>query len=582
MPRHRTLRRYARLLGRYLDPHRAEMALLALILGAAIGVQVASPLIASNFVDDATAGRPLRELVLLALATIAIAVLGQAVGIAETYVAERVSWAATNEVRADLLRHLLRLDSGYHNAHAPGESIERVDGDVATLARFFSRFVVYVVGNGLLMAGVLALLYRVDWRIGLGLTAFVAVALAVTLRIRAMATPSWAAERQATADFFGYLGEYLAGLEDVRSSGAGGFVLRRCAEFMRAWWSATVAAQMRGYAMFATSEGLFGLGLATSLAICAVLFRAGALSVGAVYLVFVYSQMLRRPAEQIRNEVQELQQADASMSRIETLLATPPRLVDGPRPSLPSGPLSVELESVWFGYAEDVQVLRDVTVRIEPGRVLGVVGRTGSGKTTLVRLLPRLHDPSAGTVRLSGVDLREARLGAVRSRIGLVSQEVHLFNASLRDNLTVFDAGVPDRALEHALAELSLEEWLSSLPDGLDTPLGVGGTGLSAGEAQLVAFARVLLREPDLVVLDEASSRLDPATDRRVHAAMSRLLQGRTGVIVAHRLSTMAHADEVLVLEEGRVREHGPRQALATDPTSRFAGLLQLSEEVRR
>lgn len=159
---------------------------------------------------------------------------------------------------------------------------------------------------------------------------------------------------------------------------------------------------------------------------------------------------------------------------------------------------------------------------------------------------------------------------------------MHLFNASLRDNLTVFHAGVPDLALERALAELSLKGWLASLPNGLDTSLGVSGAGLSAGEAQLVACARVLLREPDLVILDEASSRLDPATDRRVHAAMSRLLQGRTGVIVAHRLSTMAHADEILVLEEGRVREHGSRHALAADPTSRFAGLLQLSDEVRR
>lgn len=413
----RTLRRYAGLLGRYLGPHRAEMALLALILGAGIGEQVATPLIASDFID-AAAGQPVRQLVLLALATVAIATVGQGVGVAETYVAEQVSWAATNEMRADLLRHLLRLDAGYHNIHAPGESIERVDGDVATLARFFSRFVVYVAGNVLLLAGVLALLYRVDWRIGLGLSAFVGVALVAMLCIRARATPSWSAERQASADFFGFLGEYLAGLEDIRSSGAGGFVLRRCAQFMRAWWSATVAAQMRGYALIATSEGLFGLGLATSLAMCAVLFRAGALSVGAVYVVFIYSQMLLAPVAQIRNEVQDLQQADASMGRIETLLATRPRLVDGPRPSLPPGALSVDLDGVWFGYAEDVPVLHEVTLRVEPGQVLGVVGRTGSGKTTLVRLLLRLYDPIAGTIRLSGIDLREASIRGVRSRIG--------------------------------------------------------------------------------------------------------------------------------------------------------------------
>lgn len=337
MGRFRTLRRYGHLLSRYLGRHRGEMALLALILCAAIGVQVATPLIASDFVDGATAGRPLRQLILLALMTIVVALVGQGVSVAETLVAERVSWAATNEMRADLLGHLLRLDAGYHNVHPAGESIERVDGDVGTLARFFSRFVVYVAGNLLLVAGVLALLYRVDLRIGLGLTVFVGVALLAMLRIRAAAAPSWASERQATADFYGFVGEYLSGLEDVRSSGAGAFVLRRCAQFMRAWWSATVKAQMRGYAMFATSEGLFGLGIATSLAVCAVLFRGGALTVGAVYLVFVYSQMLRQPAEQLRNELQDLQRADASMGRIEGLLATRPGLLDGGPPLTAGG-----------------------------------------------------------------------------------------------------------------------------------------------------------------------------------------------------------------------------------------------------
>lgn len=579
MGRFRTLRRYGHLLSRYLGRHRGEMALLALILCAAIGVQVATPLIASDFVDGATAGRPLRQLILLALMTIVVALVGQGVSVAETLVAERVSWAATNEMRADLLGHLLRLDAGYHNVHPAGESIERVDGDVGTLARFFSRFVVYVAGNLLLVAGVLALLYRVDLRIGLGLTVFVGGALLAMLRIRAAAAPSWASERQATADFYGFVGEYLSGLEDVRSSGAGAFVLRRCAQFMRAWWSATVKAQMRGYAMFATSEGLFGLGIATSLAVCAVLFRGGALTVGAVYLVFVYSQMLRQPAEQLRNELQDLQRADASMGRIEGLLATRPGLLDGARPSLPAGPLAVDLEDVSFGYAGGVPVLHGVSLSLRPGHVLGVVGRTGSGKTTLVRLLMRLHDPDTGSVRLSGVDLREVQVRAVRSRIGLVSQDVSLFNASLRENLTVFDDEIPDASLRRALAELGLEGWLASLPEGLDTQIGPGGAGLSAGQAQLVACARVLLRDPDLVILDEASSRLDPATDRQVHAAMARLLDGRTGIIVAHRLGTVGRADDVLVMGEGRIVEQGPRAALAADPRSRFSGLLRLSAE---
>ena len=239
----------------------------------------------------------------------------------------------------------------------------------------------------------------------------------------------------------------------------------------------------------------------------------------------------------------------------------------------------MELDGVSFGYAEDAPVLRDVSVRLEPGRVLGVVGRTGSGKTTLTRLLPRFYDPLAGAVRLGGVDLRTVRLAAVRARIGLVTQEVHLFNASVRDNLTLFDDGVPDDRISAVLDTLGLAGWLRELPRGLDTLLGPGGAGLSAGQAQVLACARIFLRDPDLVILDEASSRLDPATERLVHTALGRLLDGRTGIIVAHRLATIAYADDILVLEDGQVREHGPRLALAADPTSRFAGLLRVATE---
>jgi len=571
----RALRRSWRLLAHYLRPYRLPMALLAVTLIATIAVQVATPLIAGRFINEATGGGAMDALVTLALLTMALALVGQGLAVAETWLAERVSWDATNALRADLVAHLLRLDASWHNAHTGGELIERVDGDVATLARFFSRFVVSVVGNGLLIAGVLGLLLVVDWRVGLALAAFVAIALVAMLRIRAASTHQWSAERQGSADFYGFLGEYLAGLEDIRASGAGAFVLRRCAEAMRTWLTVIRRAQMRGYALVATSEGLFGLGTAAAFGLSAMLYRDGTLTLGAVYLVFRYTDMLRQPTEQIRNEVQDFQQADASLGRIEALLGERPRLVDGPGNALPPGPLAIELDGVTFGYADDAPVLHDLSLRLGPGRVLGVVGRTGSGKTTLTRLLPRFHDPQAGTVRLGGVDVREVSLAAVRSRIGLVGQEVHLFHASVRDNVTLFDDRVPDERIETALETLGLGGWLRAQPDGLETVLGTGEAGLSAGQAQVLACARILLSDPDIVILDEASSRLDPATERLVHRALGRLLEGRTGIIVAHRLATVAYADDILVLEDGRVVEHGPRDELASDPASRFARLLQ-------
>ncbi|GAC1627812.1 MAG: ABC transporter ATP-binding protein [Ktedonobacteraceae bacterium] len=571
----RSLNRYWRLLAHYLRPRWPQMGLLAVILCGSICVQVVTPLVASHFIDQATSGGDLRNLIVLALLTMGLALAGQGLVVAETYVAENVSWAATNELRADLVAHLLRLDATFHTAHTASELIERVDGDVATLARFFSRFVVSILGNGLLLLGVLALLYHVDWRVGLAMSAFVVLTLSAMLRIHTVATPSWDADRQASADFFGFLGEYLAGLEDIRSSGAGAFVLRRCAEVMRSRLAVTRKAQMWGYGMGATSLGLFALGTAVAFALSAMLFKAGTLTIGTVYLIFQCTEMLRQPTEQLRNEVQDLQQADASMARVEALLATAPRVIDGPGAALPPGPLAVDLDGVSFGYAEDALVLRDIRVSLAPGRVLGVVGRTGSGKTTLTRLLLRFYDPLAGVVRLGGVDLREVRVAAVRARVGLVSQEVHLFHASVRDNLTIFDDGVSDERISAVLEALGMGGWLRELPHGLDTSLLDDGAGLSAGQAQVLACARILLRDPDLVILDEPSSRLDPTTDRLVHTALGRLLAGRTGIIVAHRLATLAYVDDILVLEDGRVREYGSRLALAADPTSRFAELLR-------
>jgi ABC-type multidrug transport system fused ATPase/permease subunit len=476
----RALDRYRRLLARYLRPHWPRIALLALTLAATIAVQVATPLVASRFINEAVDRAPMRGLVALALLTMLLALLGQGLAVAETWIAERVSWDATNALRVDLVAHLLRLDASFHTDHTQGELIERVDGEVTTLARFFSRFIVNVVGNGLLIVAVLGLLLRVDWRVGTGLAAFVAVALLGMLRIRAASTHQWSAERQGSADFYGFLGEYLAGLEDIRSSGAGAFVLRRCAMAMREWLAAIRRAQMRGYALVATSEGLFGLGAAFALALSAMLFRDGSLTLGTVYLIFRYTEMLRRPTERLREEVQDFQQADASIGRVESLLAETPRIADGTGEALPAGPLAIELDGVTFGYG-DATVLHDVSVRVAPGRVLGIVGRTGSGKTTLTRLIPRIHDPDAGAVCLSGVDVRDVRLAAVRGRIGLVTQEVHLFHASVRDNVTLFDDTVPAARVTAALETLGLGAWLRALPAGLDTVIRTAG--FSAGQA---------------------------------------------------------------------------------------------------
>ncbi len=303
------------------------------------------------------------------------------------------------------------------------------------------------------------------------------------------------------------------------------------------------------------------------------------ITIGTVYIIFYYTNLIIQPMEQIRSQLQDLQGAGAGIQRVQELLLTQTALKDGSSTQLPAGALSVAFDDVTFGYTAGEAVLHGVSFQIQAGNVLGVLGRTGSGKTTLARLLLRLYDPQKGEVRIGGVPVREERLHDLRQHIGLVTQDVQLFHASVRDNLTFFNPAIPDAQIIEVLTDLGLAAWYHALPAGLDTELGSDGEGLSAGEAQLLAFTRVFLADPGLVILDEASSRLDPATERLIERAVSKLFAGRTGIIIAHRLGTVQRADDILVLQDGRIQEYGPRIQLAGDATSRFHYLLQTGLE---
>ena len=582
----RALSKYTALLKQHLGPQWPRMALLAVLLLVTTALQVVNPQLVRLFIDAALgaaeqsaseAAETSRTLTWAAIAFLVAGVVNQLLSALATYVSNDVGWAATNRLRADLALHCLRLDMTFHNARTPGELIERIDGDVSALANFFSAFTVRIVGSVLLLLGVVVMLGREDWRVAVVLMVFTLATFYGLERARAAATPRSKAEREESAQLFGFLEERLNGIDDIRANGAGEYVMRRFYETNRRLFHAGRKSWIYRGVMWGLTMVCLGVAQAVALGLGYTLFSSGEMTLGTVYLISHYTGMLIGPVERITDQMQDLQRAAAGIERVQELYSHRSIVKDGAGAALPTGPLAVEFQDVTFVYPDAAlePVLEDVTFRLEAGKTLGLLGRTGSGKTTATRLLFRLYDPTHGSVRLGGVDLRAPRLEQLRQRVAVVTQDVQLFSGTVRDNLTLFDREIPDERIYAVLEDLGLHEWVRSLPGGLDTVVGAGGRGLSAGEAQLLAFTRAFLADPSLVVLDEASSRLDLVTEQLIERAVDKLLQDRTGVVIAHRLATVQRADAILVLEDGRVLEHGERVALASDPDSRYAQLLK-------
>ncbi|ANH94941.1 ABC transporter ATP-binding protein [Streptomyces sp. SAT1] len=561
------------LLIRYLRGERPAVLLLAVLVPLGVVLQLAAPYLLRRFVDSALTQRPAQALFTVSLwyLAAAVALLGATIG--ADALASRLAWRATNRLRADLVAHSLRRSARFYQRHPPGELVDRIDSDVTRLASVMSALLLEVAAQALLVGGILAALFLLDWRLALVFAPVAAGTLVLLRRLVGRAMPFVAARRQSSAELLGFLEERLAAAEDLRVNGAFDATLadleRRQAElYRRARDAARVSVRWP-----ATVQGLSTASVVLALAVSVWLHSAGRLTTGTAFAALSYAMLLRRPLLAITTRFQDLEEAAVCVRRLRDLLPRRPP-ADTTATALPPGPLTAALDRVTFSYEPGEPVLREVSFRLEPGERLGIVGRTGSGKSSVLRLLFALHHPERGAARVGGADVRTLDTAVLRRRVALVTQEVQVFHASLRDNLTFFDPAVDDGRVRDALREAGLTDWWRALPDGLDTVLGTGARGMSAGEEQLLSLARAFLRDPALVLLDEPTARLDPHTEALLLPALERLLTGRTAVVVQHRPHALGHVDRILVLDEGTVVEDGRRTVLAADPTSRFHGLL--------
>ncbi|WP_289356190.1 ABC transporter ATP-binding protein [Paenibacillus sp. S-12] len=564
---------------RYVIPVRGRLLFLLVMLLVSTAFQLVNPQIVQQFIDTAASQGTLSTLLLLAGLYLIIAALTQLITVAISYLGNDISWRATNTLRADLLKHCLGLDMHFHNRKTPGEMIERIDGDVTGMSNFFAMFIVQVIGSFILLAGILGFMFTVNWPIALAMAIFTLLSIGFMTFIRNMGVSSSKDERAASASLFGLIEERIAGIEDVQANGAVPYVINRFHQAMHKVFRTGRKAWMLRVVPWNTTVVLFAIAVTVVLLLGVHYYLIGQISLGTLFLIFQYTQMLNTPIEQLGDQIQEFQKAKSGMMRSQELLSLQSEIVDGTKEQLPDGALGLEFDHVTFGYNEEKVVLHDITFAVQPGQRLGIIGRTGSGKSSISRLLLRLYNIDSGIIRIGGEDIRSLKLETLYRRVGMVTQDVQLFDGTLRDNLTLFDPEITDETIFETTDRLGLRQWIDALPNGLDSHLSSGGTSLSAGEAQLFALTRVFLTNPSIIVLDEPSSRLDAATEAMLQTAVDQLMEQCTGIIIAHRLATLEQVDAIMVLQHGRIVELGPRKELTSDPSSHYAMLLRTGRE---
>jgi ATP-binding cassette subfamily B protein len=539
-----------------------------------------------SFLDKWLSPKPLVGIAQVAAVFVGTLLVSFFLEFIQTYFMQWTGQKVMYDLRSQIFQHLQRMHIGFFDRNPVGRLVTRVTTDVDALNEMFTAGVVSIFEDVFVLAGIIAIMLRMDWRLALITFAVLPVILAVTLMFRNKVRDSYRRIRVAIARINAYLQEHVTGMAVVqlfnREKRAYDAFQKINRTHMEAFKDAILA-----YALYYPAVEIL-----SSAAIAAVIWFGGgqvlrgATTLGVLVAFIQYAQRFFRPIQDLSEKYNILQSAMASSERIFKLLDTPAEIVSPAQPRTPASPACIEFDHVWFAYSERPTasrsaaagnppgvdheaappepdwVLRDVSFRIEPGQTAAIVGHTGAGKTTLISLLLRFYDVQRGAIRIGGVDVRDMELGELRRRFGVVLQDPFLFSGTIRDNIRLGTDWIRDEAVEQAAEQVNVADFIRSLPGGFTEPMRERGSTLSTGQKQLISFARALAHDPKILVLDEATSSVDTETEFRVREALSRMVEGRTSVIIAHRLSTVQRADNILVMHKGRLREMGTHQEL--------------------
>lgn len=567
-------RREMRLLGEHLRPYLGAAVAGALLLLAGSGLELAAPVLVRRAVDRGVLARDAGSLNLHGALFLAVAAGSVLCLRAAAVLTGRAGQGMLRDLRVTAFRHLAGLSLGHFERERSGSLVGRATADVEAVERLATEDLVRLATDLLFVGGATVILFVLDVRLALAALAVLPAMAAATVAFRRRIRHAYRAVRERVASVLSMLQETLRGVEVVQAFSREEASATRFREVNEEWADANVGALRIESLYFPAMDFLAMVGTGAVLVYGGSRVIGGDLTLGVLTAFTVYLSQFFGPIHHLSEHFTTLQSAMAGLRRVSDLLDRDPEVADAPgADSLGEVAGEVVLEDVRFRYAGGLPwALRGVSLRVAPGETLALVGPTGAGKSTIVKLVARFYDPTEGAVRCDGRDLREVSLASLRSRIGLVPQEGFLFGGTVRENIRFGRPAASDRDVERVCRRLGIDEFVRSLPMGYDTDVRERGARLAAGERQLVALARAALADPRVVLLDEATSSLDPGTEARIEHAFRAALAGRTTILIAHRLSTAMRADRIAVVEEGCVTECGTHDELV-GAGSRYASL---------